>query len=205
MHTCMQIETPESSSDGSGNEKKTPNSRSLKPSPLASNYGITDNLATNMCQNGFNTTTLITSFPSKRSYISDDPHEPDQINNEWEVWWCAWAGCHCVPWCFGRQIVGYLSLCMQQLDVSCETKTKGNVFVTMVACLQYRALQDNSGVRGGGQRGTRAQTYWSDSWYRWRCRHHLHKSGGNGSFHHNLIGSREHQGSSGSYSFCIDV
>ena len=43
------------------------------------------NLVTNICQNGFNVTTPITSFPSKRSYTSDDPHEPDQTNNEWEV------------------------------------------------------------------------------------------------------------------------
>lgn len=33
-------------------------------------------------------------------------------------------GCHCLPWCFGSQIAGYLSLRLQQLDVRCETKTK---------------------------------------------------------------------------------
>ena len=33
-------------------------------------------------------------------------------------------GCHCVPWCMGKQIAGYLSLRVQQLDVRCETKTK---------------------------------------------------------------------------------
>lgn len=33
-------------------------------------------------------------------------------------------GCHCVPWFMGRQIAGYLSLRVQQLDVHCETKTK---------------------------------------------------------------------------------
>jgi hypothetical protein len=33
-------------------------------------------------------------------------------------------GCHYVPWCMGRQIVGYLSLRVQQLDFRCETKTK---------------------------------------------------------------------------------
>jgi len=33
-------------------------------------------------------------------------------------------GCHCVPWFMGRQIAGYLSLRVQQLDVRCETKTK---------------------------------------------------------------------------------
>ena len=33
-------------------------------------------------------------------------------------------GCHCVPWCFGSQVAGHLSLRIQQLDVRCETKTK---------------------------------------------------------------------------------
>lgn len=33
-------------------------------------------------------------------------------------------GCHCVPWYFGQQSAGVLSLRVQQLDVRCETKTK---------------------------------------------------------------------------------
>lgn len=33
-------------------------------------------------------------------------------------------GCHFLPWIFGQQIAGYLSLRVQQLDVRCETKTK---------------------------------------------------------------------------------
>ncbi|CAJ2656896.1 unnamed protein product [Trifolium pratense] len=53
-------------------------------------------------------------------------------------------GCHCVPWCMGRQIAGYLSLRVQQLDVRCETKTKDNVFVTVVASVQYRALAEKA-------------------------------------------------------------
>ncbi|CAI8606760.1 unnamed protein product [Vicia faba] len=53
-------------------------------------------------------------------------------------------GCHCVPWFMGRQIAGYLSLRVQQLDVRCETKTKDNVFVTVVASVQYRALAENA-------------------------------------------------------------
>jgi hypothetical protein len=35
-------------------------------------------------------------------------------------------GCHCLPWCFGYQVAGGLSLRVQQLDVRCETKTKVN-------------------------------------------------------------------------------
>uniref|UniRef100_A0A0D6QR50 Band 7 domain-containing protein n=1 Tax=Araucaria cunninghamii TaxID=56994 RepID=A0A0D6QR50_ARACU len=49
-------------------------------------------------------------------------------------------GCHCVPWIFGTQIGGHLSLRLQKLDVRCETKTKDNVFVTVVASVQYRAI-----------------------------------------------------------------
>lgn len=53
-------------------------------------------------------------------------------------------GCHCVPWCFGEAVVGQLTLRVQQLDVRCETKTKDNVFVTVVASVQYRALADTA-------------------------------------------------------------
>ncbi|KAL1322667.1 hypothetical protein HN51_067660 [Arachis hypogaea] len=53
-------------------------------------------------------------------------------------------GCHCLPWCLGYQIAGGLSLRVQQLDVKCETKTKDNVFVNVVASVQYRALADKA-------------------------------------------------------------
>lgn len=53
-------------------------------------------------------------------------------------------GCHCLPWCFGYQVAGELSLRVQQLDVRCETKTKDNVFVTVVASIQYRALAEKA-------------------------------------------------------------
>jgi regulator of protease activity HflC (stomatin/prohibitin superfamily) len=49
-------------------------------------------------------------------------------------------GCHCVPWCIGVKVAGLLSLRVQQLDVRCETKTKDNVFVVVVASVQYRAV-----------------------------------------------------------------
>ncbi|KAK1282652.1 Hypersensitive-induced response protein 1 [Acorus calamus] len=53
-------------------------------------------------------------------------------------------GCHCLPWIFGKRIAGQLSLRLQQLDVKCETKTKDNVFVNVVASIQYRALADKA-------------------------------------------------------------
>lgn len=53
-------------------------------------------------------------------------------------------GCHCLPWVLGCQIAGDLSLRLQQLDVRCETKTKDNVFVNVVASIQYRALAEKA-------------------------------------------------------------
>ncbi|CAO2816255.1 unnamed protein product [Amaranthus hypochondriacus] len=53
-------------------------------------------------------------------------------------------GFHCVPWICGYQIRGKLSLRIQQLDVRCETKTKDDVFVTVVASIQYRAIPENA-------------------------------------------------------------
>ncbi|XP_059670672.1 hypersensitive-induced response protein 1-like [Cornus florida] len=53
-------------------------------------------------------------------------------------------GCHCLPWYFGYQLAGKLSLRVKQLDVRCETKTKDNVFVTVVASIQYRALAEKA-------------------------------------------------------------
>ncbi|KAI3876343.1 hypothetical protein MKX03_032941 [Papaver bracteatum] len=53
-------------------------------------------------------------------------------------------GCHCVPWCLGNQIAGHLTLRVQQLDVTCRTKTKDNVFVIVGASIQYRALVEKA-------------------------------------------------------------
>lgn len=40
------------------------------------------------------------------------------------------------------QVVGTLSLRVQQLDVYCETKTKDNVFVQVAVAVQYRVLTE---------------------------------------------------------------
>lgn len=53
-------------------------------------------------------------------------------------------GCHCMPWFAGKRVAGHLTLRLQQLDVRCETKTKDNVFVNVVASIQYRALADKA-------------------------------------------------------------
>ncbi|XP_010485516.1 PREDICTED: hypersensitive-induced response protein 3-like [Camelina sativa] len=53
-------------------------------------------------------------------------------------------GLQFVPWIIGDYVAGTLTLRLQQLDVQCETKTKDNVFVTVVASIQYRVLVDKA-------------------------------------------------------------
>ncbi|KAH7373204.1 hypothetical protein KP509_17G044000 [Ceratopteris richardii] len=53
-------------------------------------------------------------------------------------------GCHCVFWCFGSNVAGTLTMRVQQLDVHCETKTKDNVFVTIVASIQYTVVREHA-------------------------------------------------------------
>jgi regulator of protease activity HflC (stomatin/prohibitin superfamily) len=48
------------------------------------------------------------------------------------------AGCHFLCCCLGQTSAGYLSLRIQQLDVAVETKTKDNVFITLVVSVQYQ-------------------------------------------------------------------
>ncbi|KAI8463196.1 MAG: flagellar associated protein [Monoraphidium minutum] len=48
------------------------------------------------------------------------------------------SGCNCLNPCFGQSVAGLLSLRVQQLDVTCETKTRDNVFVTLVVSVQYQ-------------------------------------------------------------------
>ncbi|KAJ0765511.1 putative Band 7 domain-containing protein [Helianthus annuus] len=66
-------------------------------------------------------------------------------------------GCHCVPWIFGSRLTGHLTLRVQQLDFKCETKTKDNVFVNVVASTQYRALTDKASDAFYKLSNTRAQ------------------------------------------------
>lgn len=47
-------------------------------------------------------------------------------------------GCHFLCCCCGQSKAGELSLRIQQLDVAVETKTKDNVFVTLVVSVQYQ-------------------------------------------------------------------
>jgi regulator of protease activity HflC (stomatin/prohibitin superfamily) len=51
------------------------------------------------------------------------------------------AGFYCICWPF-EQLVKTVSLRVQYMDVSCETKTKDNVFVRVVVAVQYRVMPD---------------------------------------------------------------
>ncbi|KAM5581466.1 hypersensitive-induced response protein 2-like [Rosa sericea] len=47
-------------------------------------------------------------------------------------------GGHCVPWCFGYEVAGEVSLRVQQIWFKCEAKTKDNVFVNVTTSVQFR-------------------------------------------------------------------
>jgi len=52
-------------------------------------------------------------------------------------------GFHCIPFPLS-QVAGTLSLRIQQLDVTCETKTKDNVFVRVEVAVQYRVITESA-------------------------------------------------------------
>eukprot|EP00878_Enallax_costatus_P002890 GHUV01003084.1.p1 GENE.GHUV01003084.1~~GHUV01003084.1.p1 ORF type:complete len:209 (+),score=53.42 GHUV01003084.1:324-950(+) len=54
----------------------------------------------------------------------------------------AYPGCNCLNPLCGESIAGRVSLRVQQLEVKCETKTKDNVFVTLVVSVQYQVRRE---------------------------------------------------------------
>merc|ERR1719498_1530926 len=66
-----------------------------------------------------------------------------QIIERWgKFQYMADPGCHVLNCLCGEAVAGALSLRVQQLDVAVETKTKDNVFVTMVVSVQYMVLKE---------------------------------------------------------------
>ena len=55
----------------------------------------------------------------------------------------AQPGCHWLCCCVGYAISGVVSNRLQQLDVSCETKTHDNVFVTLRVNVQYACIPEH--------------------------------------------------------------
>lgn len=54
----------------------------------------------------------------------------------------AHPGFNCIIPCCGESVAGTLSLRVQQLDVRCETKTRDNVFVTVIVSVQYQVVKE---------------------------------------------------------------
>lgn len=55
----------------------------------------------------------------------------------------AYPGFNCIVCCIGEGVAGKLSLRIQQLDITCDTKTKDNVFVQVVVSVQYQVVKEN--------------------------------------------------------------
>ena len=53
------------------------------------------------------------------------------------------AGCLCL-FCPFENVAGRLSLRVRQLHVSVDTKTKDNVFVNVVVCIQYQVIAEHA-------------------------------------------------------------
>lgn len=51
-------------------------------------------------------------------------------------------GCHCLIPCCGQAVAGGISTRIQSLDVAVETKTKDNVFVTIIVSTQYMVMKE---------------------------------------------------------------
>jgi len=56
----------------------------------------------------------------------------------------AQPGLHCLNPFAGEWLAGRLSLRVQSLDVRCDTKTKDNVFVSVICSIQYRVVRQNA-------------------------------------------------------------
>jgi len=52
------------------------------------------------------------------------------------------SGCNCVCCCIGDQIAGVVSCRLQQIDITCETKTHDNVFVTLMINVQFKVIHN---------------------------------------------------------------
>jgi regulator of protease activity HflC (stomatin/prohibitin superfamily) len=59
----------------------------------------------------------------------------------WTMFFISQAGCICVV-CPIEMVVGRVSLRVQEMNVSLETKTKDNVFVVVHVSVQYQAIKE---------------------------------------------------------------
>jgi len=66
-------------------------------------------------------------------------------------------GVHCVLPCLCQFVVGTLSMRLQQIFVSCDTKTKDNVFVNIKVAVQYQIVDDDQSLQNAQYKLTNAQ------------------------------------------------
>ncbi|CAI5492873.1 unnamed protein product [Closterium sp. Naga37s-1] len=84
-------------------------------------------------------------IPSSCLFVACIPQSQVGIFERWgRFTHVAEPGMHCFNPLAGTWLAGKLSLRVQQLDVRCETKTKDNVFVTVVCSVQYRVMKDHA-------------------------------------------------------------
>uniref|UniRef100_A0A6S9ZFT0 Band 7 domain-containing protein n=1 Tax=Chrysotila carterae TaxID=13221 RepID=A0A6S9ZFT0_CHRCT len=69
----------------------------------------------------------------------------------------AHAGFHCLIPCLCQCTNGMLSMRLQQMQVTCETKTKDNVFVTIKVAVQYQINNDDESIKAAQYRLTNAR------------------------------------------------
>eukprot|EP00210_Caulerpa_lentillifera_P008209 g7838.t1 len=55
----------------------------------------------------------------------------------------AYPGFNCLYCWLGEMVSGRLNMRIQQLDVTVETKTRDNVFITLIVSVQYQVLKEN--------------------------------------------------------------
>jgi len=86
------------------------------------------------------------------------------VAQEFEVEQCgafskiAMPGIHCVMPCLCQFVSGTLSMRLQQMEISCETKTKDNVFVNIKVAVQFNINSDEESIKAAQYRLTNAKS-----------------------------------------------
>ena len=70
----------------------------------------------------------------------------------------AYPGFNCVLPCLCNCVNGSLSMRLQQIEVSCDTKTKDNVFVNIKVAVQYQINSDEESIKAAKYRLTNARS-----------------------------------------------
>jgi len=66
-------------------------------------------------------------------------------------------GLNCILPCLCQFVKGTLSMRLMQMDITCETKTKDNVFVTLKVAVQYQVNPDTDSIKDAMYKLTNAR------------------------------------------------